>query len=162
MCISKPLCTCHLNMISFVKFQTYRKIPNISPGLIAFRKHIFGGLHSVGLISGGAYIWRAFCFWTISRTINDKFVRLIYRLLYSKASNKIYICLQMFIPLKTVHRKWFHCCKQHLYVFWIYNSSKFKSIYREKDRNLGKNVWDVTLNVKIKAPASLSLTEYPE
>ena len=33
----------------------YRKIPNISPGLIEVRKHILGGLYS------GAYIRRAFC-----------------------------------------------------------------------------------------------------
>ena len=36
--------------------MTYRKIPNISPGLIEARKHFLGGLYS-----GGAYIRRAFC-----------------------------------------------------------------------------------------------------
>ena len=39
----------------------YRKIPNISPGLIEVRKHFLGGLYSGGLIFGGAYIRRAFC-----------------------------------------------------------------------------------------------------
>jgi len=33
--------------------KTYRKIPNISPGLIAILKHILGGLYSVGLHSEG-------------------------------------------------------------------------------------------------------------
>ena len=42
-------------------FFLYRKIPNISPGLINIRKHIVGGLYSWGLYSGGAYIRRAFC-----------------------------------------------------------------------------------------------------
>ena len=31
----------------------YRKIPNISPGLIEVRKHFLGGLYSGGLIFGG-------------------------------------------------------------------------------------------------------------
>ena len=31
----------------------YRKVPNISPGIIAIFKHIFGGLYSGGLIFGG-------------------------------------------------------------------------------------------------------------
>ena len=45
--------------------MTYRKIPNISPGLIEVRKHfwgfMFGGLIFGGLIFGGAYIRWAFC-----------------------------------------------------------------------------------------------------
>ena len=46
--------------------MTYRKIRNISPGLIEVRKPFFGGLYSVGLIFGRAYIRgdymrRAFC-----------------------------------------------------------------------------------------------------
>ena len=36
----------------------YRKIPNISPGLIEVRKHILGGLY---FFLGWAYILRAFC-----------------------------------------------------------------------------------------------------
>ena len=40
---------------------TYRKIPNVSPGLIEVFKHFLGGLYSGGLIFGGAYIRRAFC-----------------------------------------------------------------------------------------------------
>ena len=32
----------------------YRKIPNISPGLIAIRKHILGGLYSAGAYIRGA------------------------------------------------------------------------------------------------------------
>ena len=36
--------------------KTYRKIPNISPGLIAIFKHIFGGLF------GGAYIYGGLIF----------------------------------------------------------------------------------------------------
>ena len=39
----------------------YRKIPNVSPGLIEVFKHFLGGLHSGGPIFGGAYIRRAFC-----------------------------------------------------------------------------------------------------
>ena len=39
----------------------YRKIPNVSPGLIEVFKHFLGGLYSGGLIFGGAYIRRAFC-----------------------------------------------------------------------------------------------------
>ena len=39
----------------------YRKIPNISPGLIKVRKPFFGGLYSGGLMFGGAYIRKAFC-----------------------------------------------------------------------------------------------------
>ena len=39
----------------------YRKIPNISPGLVKVRKHFLGGLYSRGLILGGAYIRKAFC-----------------------------------------------------------------------------------------------------
>ena len=37
--------------------QVYRKIPNISPGLIEIRKPFLGGLYSVGLIfeGGGLY-----------------------------------------------------------------------------------------------------------
>ena len=34
---------------------TYRKIPNISPGLIEVRKHFLGGLYAGGLYSGGLY-----------------------------------------------------------------------------------------------------------
>ena len=34
----------------------YRKIPNISPGLIEVRKHILGGLYSGGLIFGGHFV----------------------------------------------------------------------------------------------------------
>ena len=33
--------------------ETYRKIPNISPGLKEVRKHFLGGLYSGGLIFGG-------------------------------------------------------------------------------------------------------------
>ena len=36
--------------------QEYRKIPNISPGLIAIFKHILGGLYSGGLIFGGHFV----------------------------------------------------------------------------------------------------------
>ena len=32
--------------------MSYRKIPNISPGLIEVRKHFWGGLYSGGLIFG--------------------------------------------------------------------------------------------------------------
>ena len=39
----------------------YRKIPNVSPGLIKVSKHFLVGLYSGGLIFGGAYIRRAFC-----------------------------------------------------------------------------------------------------
>ena len=39
----------------------YCKIPNVSPGLIEVRKPFLEGLYSGGLISGGAYIRRAFC-----------------------------------------------------------------------------------------------------
>ena len=39
----------------------YRKIPNISPGLINVRKHFLGGLYSRGAYIRGAYIRRAFC-----------------------------------------------------------------------------------------------------
>ena len=39
----------------------YSKVPNISPGLIVIRKHIFGGLYQGGLYQGAAYIRRAFC-----------------------------------------------------------------------------------------------------
>ena len=41
--------------------RTYRKIPNISPGLIEVLKHFLEGLYSGGLILGEAYIRRAFC-----------------------------------------------------------------------------------------------------
>ena len=42
-------------------FCKYRKILNISPGLIEVRKPFLGGLYSgEGLIFGGAYIRRAF------------------------------------------------------------------------------------------------------
>ena len=34
----------------------YRKIPNISPGLIEGRKHFFGGLYSGGLKFGGYFV----------------------------------------------------------------------------------------------------------
>ena len=43
------------------KSPTYRKIPNVSPGLIEVFKHFLGGLYSGGLTFGGAYIRRAFC-----------------------------------------------------------------------------------------------------
>ena len=33
--------------------RTYRKIPNVSPGLIEVFKHFLGGLYSGGLIFGG-------------------------------------------------------------------------------------------------------------
>ena len=46
---------------SVIYIKKYRKIPNISPGLIEVRKHFLGGLYSGGLIFGGAYIRRAFC-----------------------------------------------------------------------------------------------------
>ena len=36
-----------------IDLNDYRKIPNISPGLIEVRKHIFGGLYSGGHIFGG-------------------------------------------------------------------------------------------------------------
>ena len=39
----------------------YRKILNISPGLIEFRKHFSGGLYLGGAYIRGAYILRAFC-----------------------------------------------------------------------------------------------------
>ena len=35
---------------------TYRKIPNISPGLIEVRKPFLGGLYSGGLIFGGYFV----------------------------------------------------------------------------------------------------------
>ena len=43
------------------KTVLYRKIPNVSPGLIEVRKYIFGGLYSGGAYIRGAYIRRAFC-----------------------------------------------------------------------------------------------------
>ena len=48
----------HRTLLQLLKI--YRKIPNISPGLIDIFKHILGGLYSGGLIFGGAYIRRAF------------------------------------------------------------------------------------------------------
>ena len=43
--------------LSFFKIslmsRSYRKIPNLSPGLIEVRKHFLGGLYSGGLIFGG-------------------------------------------------------------------------------------------------------------
>ena len=39
-----------------IKLLKYRKIPNVSPGLIEVSKHFLGGLYSGGLIFGGAYI----------------------------------------------------------------------------------------------------------
>ena len=39
-----------------ITVMLYRKIPNISPGLIEVRKHFLEGLYS-----GGPYIRRAFC-----------------------------------------------------------------------------------------------------
>ena len=42
-------------------FSKYRKIPNVSPGLIEVFKHFLGGLYSGRLTFGGAYIRRAFC-----------------------------------------------------------------------------------------------------
>ena len=36
-------------------FMRYRKILNISPGLIEVRKHFFGGLYLGGLYLGGSY-----------------------------------------------------------------------------------------------------------
>ena len=44
-----------------VLIMAYRKIPNISPGLIRVRKPFWGGLYSGGVIFRGAYIRRAFC-----------------------------------------------------------------------------------------------------
>ena len=38
----------------YIYIYIHRKIPNISPGLIAIRKHILGGLYSEGLIFGRA------------------------------------------------------------------------------------------------------------
>ena len=46
---------------NFNNIYTYRKIPNVSPGLIEVFKHFLGGLYSGGLTFGGAYIRRAFC-----------------------------------------------------------------------------------------------------
>ena len=40
---------------------SYPKPPNISPGLIYFRKRFLLGLYKGGLISGGAYTWAIFC-----------------------------------------------------------------------------------------------------
>ena len=44
-----------------MSFLTYRKTPNISPGLIDIRKHVWGayirgGLYSGGLIFGGHFV----------------------------------------------------------------------------------------------------------
>ena len=47
--------------ISGADIYIYRKIPNVSPGLIEVFKHFLGGLYSGGLTFGGAYIRRAFC-----------------------------------------------------------------------------------------------------
>ena len=44
-----------------MQIAIYRKIPNVSPGLIKVFKHFLVGLYSGGLIFGGAYIRRAFC-----------------------------------------------------------------------------------------------------
>ena len=56
---------CRLTKDSFLTPQkdilVYRKIPNVSPGLIEVFKHFLGGLYSGGLIFEGAYIRRAFC-----------------------------------------------------------------------------------------------------
>ena len=56
---------CSLLFVSFCRLFSlsliaYRKIPNISPGLIEVRKHFLGGLYSGGLIFRRAYIRRAF------------------------------------------------------------------------------------------------------
>ena len=65
-----PVCFSSLSvqasLLLFVLFaisslNKYRKIPNVSPGLIEVFKHFLGGLYSGGLIFGGAYIRRAFC-----------------------------------------------------------------------------------------------------
>ena len=41
----------------FVSYFVYRKIPNISPGLIEVRKHFLEGLYSGGgLIFGGHFV----------------------------------------------------------------------------------------------------------
>ena len=48
-----------VNSIDFQNLKSYRKTPNISPGLIEIHKHILGSLYSGGLIFGGAYIRRA-------------------------------------------------------------------------------------------------------
>ena len=40
----------------------YRKIPNISPGLVGVRKHILGGYIQVGLYSGGGLYSRGHIF----------------------------------------------------------------------------------------------------
>ena len=45
----------------YTYIHIYRKIPNVSPGLIEVFKHFLGGLYSGGLTFGGAYIRRAFC-----------------------------------------------------------------------------------------------------
>ena len=50
-----------LNLVVVDLEVVYRKIPNVSPGLIEVFKHFLGGLYSGGLIFGGAYIRRAFC-----------------------------------------------------------------------------------------------------
>ena len=61
------LCIVDIMLIDFKKISVtvyrieYRKIPNISPGLIEVRKHILGGLYSGGAYIRGAYIRRAFC-----------------------------------------------------------------------------------------------------
>ena len=58
LCISRPF---HFLLLSyplyceFDKFLRYRKISNISPGLIKILKHFLGGLYSGGLYSGGLY-----------------------------------------------------------------------------------------------------------
>ena len=39
-----------------LRLKSYRKNPNISPGLIEVRKHFLGDLYSGGLIFGGHFV----------------------------------------------------------------------------------------------------------
>ena len=69
--LSKIIETCRLFKISVpltTSFQIldelflrYRKIPNVSPGLIEVFKHFLGGLYSGGLIFGGHFVLVSSC-----------------------------------------------------------------------------------------------------
>ena len=71
--------------------STYRKIPNISPGLIEVRKHFLGGLYS-----GGAYIRRAFCVSVrVSRPQNSLlYIAIIGKKGVSLGQNHLYFALK--------------------------------------------------------------------
>ena len=70
---------------------TYRKIPNMSPGLIEVRKHFLGGLYW-----GGAYIWRAFCVSVrLSRRQNSLlYIAIIGKKGFSLGQNHLYFALK--------------------------------------------------------------------